>query len=297
MLRERKLEMDLLSQTVQYAISGLTGGSIYAVVGICWSVVYLITKVLNFATGEFVMLGGMLTWGFHSGGLGLIPSVFFAVACTIAIAMILERVVIRPVRFPTEMTYMMITIASASVIKGLILLKWGSESRRIEPFFGTEVIHILGAGVTPQVICVIVFMTLITVGLNLFLNHNLMGKALRASAINLTGAQLVGIEVGRFRLFCFGLAGGLGAVTGVVTAPITFTGYEIGILTGLKGLVAAIVGGWSMTGTVAAALALGLLEGFGAGFISPGLKDIFALLAMIVFLILRTISLPGVRGR
>ncbi len=289
--------MDLVSESLQYAISGITGGSIYAVIGICWSVVYLITKVLNFATGEFVMLGGMLTWAFHSAGFGLLPSVFFAVACTIAIAMILERVAIRPVRFPTEMTYMMITIASASVIKGLTLLAWGSESRRVKPFFGTEVINILGAGLTPQVICVIVLMTLITVGLQLFLNHTLMGKALRASAINLTGAQLIGVDIGRLRLFCFGLAGALGAITGVVTAPITFTGYEIGILTGLKGLVAAIVGGWSMTGTVAAGLALGLLEGFGAGFVSPGLKDIIALLAMIIFLILRTMSLPWVRSR
>lgn len=289
--------MTLLSETVQYAISGITAGSIYAVIGICWSVVYLITKVLNFTTGEFVMLGGMLTWAFHSMGFGLLPSVLFAVTCTIAISMLLERLVIRPIRFPTEMTYMMLTIASASVIKGLVLLQWGSESRRIEPFFGTAVIHVLGAGVTPQVLCVVAMMALITLGLHLFLNHTLFGTALRASAINQTGAKLVGIDIGRFRLFCFGLAGGLGAVTGIVTAPITFTGYEIGLLTGLKGLVAAIAGGWSMTGTVAAALALGLLEGFGAGFVSSGLKDVFALLVMILFLILQTISLPGMRRR
>jgi branched-chain amino acid transport system permease protein len=289
--------MDLLSQTVQYAISGVTAGSIYAVIGICWSVVYLITKVLNFTTGEFVMLGGMLTWAFSNSGFGLLPSVFFAIACTTAISMLLERLVIRPMRVPTEMTYMMITIASASVLKGLVLLQWGSESRRIDPFFGSDVIHFLGAGVTPQVLCVVALMALITVGLHLFFNHTLTGTALRASAINLTGARLVGIDVSRFRLFCFGLAGGLGAVTGIVTAPITFTGYEIGMLTGLKGLVAAIAGGWSMTGTVAAALILGLLEGFGAGFISSGLKDVFALLVMILFLILRTISIPGLRRR
>lgn len=289
--------MTLLSETVQYAISGVTAGSIYAVIGICWSVVYLITKVLNFTTGEFVMLGGMLTWAFHNLGFGLLPSVFFAVACTTAISMLLERLVIRPIRVPTEMTYMMITIASASVIKGLVLLQWGSESRRIEPFFGTHVIHFLGAGVTPQVLCVVVLMAVITLGLHLFLHHTLFGKALRASAINLTGARLIGIDIGRFRLFCFGLAGGLGAITGIVTAPITFTGYEIGLLTGLKGLVAAIAGGWSITGTVAAALALGLLEGFGAGFISSGLKDVLALLVMILFLILRTISFPGMRRR
>ncbi len=289
--------MDLLSQTVQYAISGVTAGSIYAVIGICWSVVYLITKVLNFTTGEFVMLGGMLTWAFNSLGFGLLPSIFFAIACTIAISMLLERLVIRPVRVPTEMTYMMITIASASVLKGLVLLQWGSESRRIDPFFGSEVIHILGAGVTPQVLCVVALMALITVGLHLFFNYTLIGTALRASAVNLTGARLVGIDVSRFRLFCFGLAGGLGAVTGIVTAPITFTGYEIGLLTGLKGLVAAIAGGWSMTGTVAAGLVLGFLEGFGAGFVSSGLKDVFALIVMILFLIVRTISIPGLRRR
>jgi branched-chain amino acid transport system permease protein len=289
--------MDLFSQTVQYTISGVTAGSIYAVIGICWSVVYLITKVLNFTTGEFVMLGGMLTWAFSNWGFGLLPSVFFATACTVAISMLLERLVIRPIRVPTEMTYMMITIASASVLKGLVLLEWGSESRRIDPFFGSEVIHFLGAGVTPQVLCVVALMAIITVGLHLFFNHTLTGTALRASAINLTGARLIGIDVSRFRLFCFGLAGGLGAVTGIVTAPITFTGYEIGLLTGLKGLVAAISGGWSMTGTVAAGLALGLLEGFGAGFISSGLKDVFALLVMILFLILRTVSIPGLRRR
>ncbi|MCA1961125.1 MAG: branched-chain amino acid ABC transporter permease [Desulfomonile sp.] len=289
--------MTLLSETVQYAISGITAGSIYAVIGICWSVVYLITKVLNFTTGEFVMLGGMLTWAFHTMGFGLPSSVLFAVACTIAISMLLERLVIRPIRFPTEMTYMMLTIASASVIKGLVLLQWGSESRRIEPFFGSGVIHFFGAGVTPQVLCVVAIMTLITLGLHLFLNHTLFGTALRASAINQTGAKLMGIDIGRFRLFCFGLAGGLGAVTGIVTAPITFTGYEIGLLTGLKGLVAAIAGGWSMTGTVAAALALGLLEGFGAGFVSSGLKDVLALIVMILFLILQTISFPGLRRR
>jgi branched-chain amino acid transport system permease protein len=124
-----------------------------------------------------------------------------------------------------------------------------------------------------------------------FLNYTLFGKALRASAINLTGAKLVGIDISKFRLFCFGLAGGLGAIVGIVTTPITFTGYQIGMLTGLKGLVAAIVGGWGIMGTVISALALGLIEGFCAGFISTGFKDVLALLVMIFFLVIRTYSI------
>jgi branched-chain amino acid transport system permease protein len=282
--------MTLFSQILQYAISGITGGSIYAIIGICWSVVYLISRVLNLTTGEFVMLGGMLAWGFHAMGLNMPTAIVLAVACTIVVSALLERLAIRPVRSPSETVYMMITIAAASVMKGVVLLIWGSETRTIDPFFGTEVIHFLGATITSQVLCVIGLLIIITIGLTLFLNRTIFGKALQASAINETGAKLVGIDINKFRLFCFGLAGGLGAITGIVITPITFTGYSIGMLTGLKGLVAAIVGNWSITGTVAAGLALGLLEGFCAGFISPGLKDVFGLLVMVIFLILRTMS-------
>ena len=100
----------------------------------------------------------------------------------------------------------------------------------------------------------------------------------------------MGIRIGAVIIFCFGLAGGLGAVAGIVIAPITFTGYNIGLMTGLKGLVAAIVGGWTMTGTVLAGLGLGLLEGLFGGFISAGWKDAIALLVMILFLIYQTMS-------
>jgi branched-chain amino acid transport system permease protein len=282
--------MTLLSQIIQYAISGITSGSIYAIVGVCWSTVFLITNVLNFATGEFVMLGGMLTWVFLGAGLGLAPAAMLAIACTVFIAIALERLAIRPVRYPSEITYMMITIASASVIKGIILIACGSETRTLKHFIDIEPIPILEATLPPQVLFVIGVLTIATVGLFLFFNLTLFGKALRASAFNFNGARLIGIEINRFRLFCFGLAGALGAIAGIVIAPIAFTGYGIGLMTGLKGLVAAIVGGWSIFGTVLAGLALGLLEGFGAGFVSPGWTDAIALFIMILFLILRTLS-------
>ena len=280
--------MNLFSQILQYAISGLTAGSIYGIIGVCWAVVYLITKVLNFATGEFVMLGGMITWGLSAAGLGLFPAALIAVAGTIVIAVVIERIVIRPVRFPSEMTYMMITIALASVIRGLVLLGWGTETRKIEPFFGSGIIQFAGAAITPQVVGVLCFLVVVTTGLHWFFRNTLTGKALRASAVNETGAKLVGINISRFRLLCFALAGGLGALTGIVTTPVTFTGYSIGALTGLKGLVVAIVGGWTIGGTVLSALILGLLEGFCAGFVSTGFKDVLALVAMVIFLVIKT---------
>jgi branched-chain amino acid transport system permease protein len=124
----------------------------------------------------------------------------------------------------------------------------------------------------------------------IFFNHTLLGKALRATAINPTGALLQGIRISGLSVFCFGLTGALGAIAGIVISPITFTGYNIGLMTGLKGLIAAIVGGWTIAGTVIAGVGLGLVEGLFGGFVSPAWKDAIALLVMIVFLVIQTFS-------
>ena len=267
---------------------GINGGSIYGIIGICWAVVYLITKVLNFATGEFVMLGGMLTWGLHAAGLRPPACLSHRSGATIVIAIVIERVAIRPVRFPSEMTYMMITIALASVIKGVVMLKWGTETRKIEPFFGSGVIHLFGAAITPQVIGVLGFLAVVTLGLHWFFRNPLIGKALRASAVNQTGAKLIGININRFRLLCFGL--------GRWPRRPDRDRDHTGDLYGLRNRHANRsqgVGGChgrrvDIGGTVIAALILGLLEGFCAGFVSTGFKDVLALVAMMVFLIVKT---------
>ena len=160
----------------------------------------------------------------------------------------------------------------------------------MKPFIEIEPINILGATLIPQAIVVTGVLVIVTLGLLWFLNYTLFGKALRASSINQIAAGLIGVDVSKFRLFCFGLAGALGALAGIVITPIAFTGYHIGLMAALKGLVVAIVGGWSIGGTVLAGLALGLVEGFVAGFISSGWKDALALSIMVLFLIFQTID-------
>ena len=281
--------MELLSQVIQYAISGITSGSIYAIVGVCWSIVYLVSKIINFTTGEFVMLGGMLTWVYIGFGLGEAPAAVLAIASTVAVGIIVERLAIRPAKRPTEMGYMVITFAAASIISEVILLTAGPNPHAIKPFIAIESINILGAGLNPQVIVVVCTLIIVTGGLSLFLKRTILGKALVATAINQQGARFVGIKIGTLNMICFGLAGGLGAIAGLVITPITFTGYATGSMVGLKGLVAGLAGGWSIIGTVIAGLGLGLAEGFFAGFILPGWKDAFTLIIMIIFLIAKTI--------
>jgi len=259
-------------------------------VGVCWSIIFLVTGILNFATGEFVMLGGMVCWLLIESGIGLPQSIAISIAVVIVAGALMERLVIRPVRYPSETTFMVITIASASIIKGMVLITCGSETRVIPPLIPEAQIPVFGAIITSQVLLVIGVLIVMTVCLSLFFNHTLLGKALRAMAINPAGASLLGIRISALSIFCFALAGGLGAVAGVVIAPITFTGYNIGLMTGMKGLVAAIVGGWSITGTVIAGVGLGLIEGLFGGFVSPGWKDAIALLVMIFFLIYQTFS-------
>lgn len=278
------------SQIVQYIISGITSGSIYAMVGVCWSIVFLVTGILNFATGEFVMLGGMICWLLIESGVGLAQAIVISIASVVIIGSLMERLVIRPVRYPSETTFMVITIATASILKGLILITCGSETRAIPSMVPEAQIPILGAVITSQILLVIGVLIIMTVCLSVFFNHTLLGKALRATAINPTGAMLLGIRISALSVFCFALAGGLGAVAGIVIAPITFTGYNIGLMTGLKGLVAAIVGGWTIAGTVIAGVGLGLIEGLFGGFVSAGWKDAIALLVMIIFLIFQTFS-------
>ena len=277
-------------QIAQYIVSGITSGSIYAMVGVCWSIVFLVTGILNFATGEFVMLGGMVCWLLVEAGLGLVQSAIISIAAVVAVGVVMERLVIRPVRFPSETTFMVITIASASIIKGMVLIICGSETRIIPSLVPEVQLSVFGAIITSQILLVIAVLIVMTICLSVFFNHTLFGKGLRAMAINPSGASLLGIRINVLSAFCFALAGGLGAVAGVVIAPITFTGYNIGLMTGMKGLVAAIVGGWNITGTVIAGVVLGLIEGLFGGFVSPGWKDAIALLVMIVFLIFQTFS-------
>lgn len=280
--------MGPLSLFIQYLISGITSGSVYAIMGICWSIVFLVTSILNFATGEFAMLGGMLTFVFMHAGIGLFPSAICAIVATVLVGLLMERAALRPVRYPSDAAYIVITIAVQSIISGTVFLLVDSEFHAVPPLVQVQNISFAGASMQGSRVIVIVALALVTVGLSLFFNRTIIGKALRATAISKEAASLIGVKTTSFSAFSFALAGGLGALAGIVIAPITFTSYASGLLLGTKGLVAALVGGWTIAGTVIAGLALGLLEGLFGGYISSGWKDVIALSAVLVYLTIMT---------
>ena len=282
-------------QLLQYTLSGLSTGAIYALIGIGFSIIYNSTGIINFAQGEFVMLGGMLTLLFlETLQLPLWAAIPCAIAASTVGGVLFERLAIRPLRKPTPINLVIITIGGSILIRGLAMLAWGKDTHALPPFSGDEPIAIGGATILPQHLWILAI-TLIIVSVNRFyFYHTISGKAMRACSYNRRAAGLVGIDVRRMVLFSFIISSAMGAVAGIIVAPLTMTAYDVGVMLGLKGFCAAIIGGMSSgLATVIGGLILGVLESLGAGLISSGYKDAIAFIILLLLLFVRPQGLFG----
>jgi branched-chain amino acid transport system permease protein len=273
---------------LQFIASGLTAGAIYALVALGFTIVFNASGAINFAQGEFVMVGGMSAAMLVAAGTPLPLAIFLAVAAAIVVGLFVERIAIAPARHAGTVTLIIITIGVSLFLRGLAQLVWGKGVFRLPAFSGEEPIAIGGATLLPQSLWVIAGAAVSVLALRFFYNRTLAGKAMLATSFNPLAAQLVGINTRAVLFASFGLAACLGAVGGVLVAPIAFTSYDAGIMLGLKGFAAAMLGGLgSFPGAVLGGLALGLLEGLGAGFVSSAYKDAIAfvvILAVLFFL-------------
>ncbi|GFO63301.1 branched-chain amino acid ABC transporter permease [Geomonas paludis] len=281
--------MELLNQVTQFVISGLATGSIYALIGLSFAIIFNSTGIINFAQGEFVMLGGVLTiFSLNVLHLPLLAAILVAVAVTTVIGLVFERLAIRPLKNATPLMLIIITIGASILIRGLVMLLWGKDTQALPAFSGTDPISVAGATLLPQHLWIFGVTVLVIIGCRLFFNHTISGKAMRACSFNRRAANLVGISVGRMVLFSFVISAAVGALAGVIIAPLTMTAYDVGVMLGLKGFCAAIMGGMgSGLGTVLGGLILGTLESLGAGLISSGYKDAIAFFILLLILFIR----------
>jgi branched-chain amino acid transport system permease protein len=281
--------MNLSQQIVQYLLSGLSTGAIYSLIGLGFAIIYNATGIINFAQGEFVMLGGMLTYFFLSTGkLPLFASMALAIVISTAVGILFERLAIRPVKKPTPLNLVIITIGGSIFIRGLAMLLWGKDTHAIPMFSGNEPLFIGGATILPQHIWIFAITLLIIIINKIYFYYSIGGKAMRACSYNRKAASLVGIDVRRMVLFAFAISSAMGSVAGMIAAPLTMTSYDVGIMLGLKGFCAAIIGGMSSgIGTVLGGLILGVLESLGAGLLSSGYKDAIAFIILLLILFIR----------
>src|SRR5512133_455104 len=276
--------MDFSQQLTQYILSGLSTGAIYALIGLGFAIIYNSTGIINFAQGEFVMFGGMLgVYFFTKQQLPLPIAFLLAVLVTAFCGVLFERFAIRPLRRPTPMHMVIITIGGSIFLRGVAMIAWGKDTHVLPTFSGDEPISIAGATLLPQHLWIFAITVLLIIGTKLFFSHTISGKAMCACAVNRRAAGLVGIDVRRMIMFSFILSSAIGAMAGIIIAPLTMTSYDVGVMLGLKGFCAAIIGGMSSgVSTVIGGLLLGVLESLGAGLISSSYKDAIAFIVLLV---------------
>ncbi|WP_317204833.1 branched-chain amino acid ABC transporter permease [Janthinobacterium sp.] len=276
----------MLAQFLQFLYSGMTVGSAYALAALGFTIIYNTSGVINFAQGEFIMLGGMLAAIMASAGVPLPLAIVVAVVATGLVGLLMEKAVIEPAQNAQVVTLIIITIGASLVMRGLVQIWLGKGTHALAAFSGDTPIQFLGASLLPQSLWVLGVTLAIVAALGWFFGRTLLGKAMLATSHNKTAAQLVGINTRRVLLFSFGMAAVLGAVGGILVAPITYTSYDAGIMLGLKGFVAAVLGGLGGgVGAIAGGLILGIAEAMTAGYISSAYKDAvpFVLILLILF--------------
>jgi branched-chain amino acid transport system permease protein len=281
----------------QYFLAGITYGIIYAIVGIGFNIIYNTTGIINFAQGEFVMLGGMTAISLGQW-LPLPLAIGAAVAVVMLIGALVEILFIRWLDRPSVLRMIIITIGISILIREAALHIWGEGVRSLPYFIGNEIttVQILGARVSPQVLWVIGVCTVMVLGLSLFFKYTLQGKKMQACAANPMAATLCGISTKNMVTLSFMLSAGIGALAGCVMSPITYTQYDIGTGLAIKGFTVAILGGLGGSlAAVAAGLLLGLIESFSVSVVPLAFQDAISIALLLAILFLRPHGLFGRR--
>lgn len=281
-------------QLLQLLFTGLTLGSIYSIIALTLVTTFNVTGILNLAQGEFVVIGALVAVSLQ--GTGMPMSVVFLVS-VLSVAMLgglIERMTIYRARGASSLSMLIITIGISISLRGLALLIWGTDTYALPAFSKGGPLIIGGAALNPQSLWIFALVAITLASLYVFFEHTFWGKAVKASVYNQTGARLQGINLNNISFLAFVTAGGLGAAAGVSIGPVTMVTYDMGFMLGVKGFVAAAIGGFSnVWGAVIGGILLGLLESFSSGLISSGLKDAISMIILLGVLLFRPHGIIG----
>lgn len=279
---------------LQLVVAGLSAGSAYGLVAVGFVTIHSVTGIINLAQGEFAMVAGFVAIALLAAGLPLPVAALLAIVVVALGAAVIERVAIAPARGSSVVAYIMLTLGVSITLKATALLIEGPQPTRL-PAFSPGLIELGGVVIRPQDLWILAATAVAALGLYAFLERTVTGRAFRACAEQPVAARLVGISPARMSTLSFVLAGVVGALAGVVSSPVIQTDWNIGLFLGLKGFVAASLGGLaSIPAAIAGGLLLGVAESMAAGYLSSGLRDAIAFLVLVVVLVVRP---SGVFGR
>ncbi len=285
----------MLTVFLQFLFSGITVGAVYALVGMGFNIIYNATSILNLAQGEFVVIGGLMMWFFSvSLKLPFLLSVILAILSVAIVALLMERLTIRPIKKTDLLLMIMITISVSILLRGLLMFKFGKDPYGYPPFTEGEPINIFGAIIQQQALWVIGISAFCIILLFLFFNKTIIGKAMKACAVDATAAKLVGINVSQMVMLSFIISAVIGAIGGIAITPISLMEYDKGPMLAVKGFCAAILGGLGRgRGAVVGGFTIGILESLTAGYLHSGLKDAVALVILLLILFYKPAGIFG----
>lgn len=287
-----------MADFAQFLFSGLATGAIYALAALGFTLIYNACGVINFVQGDFLMLSAMTTSALLMHGVNYPGAAIAGIAVTVLIGVVLYQYAIKPAKDANVVSLIIITIGASIFIQGMVQILLGKNQQVLPSFSGDTPLNILQAFILPQSLWVLGTSALMVLACAVFFRYSLSGKAMLAVASNKLAAQAVGIPVHRILQLSFGLSALLGAIAGIVAAPITTTSYDIGLMLGMKGFVAATLGGLgSGGGAVLGGLLIGILEALVAGYISSAYKDAAPFVLIIFILIAMPQGLLGAAPR
>lgn len=270
----------------QLLLSGLGTGSIYVLVALGFSVIFKSTGALNFAQGEWVMMGGMVCATLFTAGVALLPAFVISVLVVGAFGLLSERFVVAKLSRPSPMVVTILTIGLAICTKSLVMIVLGKAPTGLPSFSSPDKISIGGAVVQTQTLWIIGIAALVMLATAWFFNRTTIGKAMRAAAAQPEAAALVGINPRLTSALSFVMAAGVGAIAGVIVTPLTLTSFEHGTILGFKAFCAAMLGGLgSFTGAMVGGLLLGVVEAFAGGLLSSHFRDAIAFVVLLFVLV------------
>ena len=274
-----------MSEFLQFAFSGLTIGAVYALVALGFTLIFNACGVINFAQGEFVMLGGMTAVFLGFAGVPLPLAACLAIVATVLVGLALHLLAIDRASGATTVALIIITIGASIFLRGAAQVLFDKRFHSLPSWFGDAPFVVGGAAILPQSLAVLGVALVVVLLLWSLMERTVLGKAIAATAANQLGARLSGINTRLMVGLSFAISAAIGAAAGIVITPITLTSYDMGILLALKGFAAAMLGGIGHpVGAVIGGLLLGLSEAFTAGYFSSQYKDAVALVVLLVVL-------------
>ncbi len=279
---------------LQLLVAGLSNGMIYALVAVGFVIIYKASDVINFAQGEFLVIGAYLSYA-AIGQLGLPWSLGLVAALTVAagLGFLVERLVLRPLIGEPVISMIMVTIGLSSLLRASVSAIWGPRPRAFPEFLPAREVHIFGAVTSADRLLVIAIAGALLLLLSLFFRYTRDGIAMRAIADDQPAALSMGISIQRVLAVAWAMAAVAAAIGGTMLANMVGVGQEISGV-GIKVFPVVILGGLdSIPGAIVGGAAIGLLEAFLAGYLGHGLEQVLPYVLLVLVLMVRPYGLFG----